>query len=65
MHTSAMRDATFFCDFQLTDSHLSHKSDMPSADGTASLMPYFLLAMLTSGVTSQPFKLTVKEGAWL
>ncbi len=48
----------------ITVSHLIHKSDIPSGEGMASRIAYFWCAILTHGVTSQPFKLTDKVGPW-
>ena len=46
----------------LTLSHLTHKSDIPSVEGTDILIPYFPEPMWMSGVISQPFKLTLIDG---
>ena len=48
--------------WNLTLSHLSHKSDMPSTEGTANFIPYLCWEILTSGVTSHPLRFTVNLG---
>lgn len=46
-----------------TVSNRSHISDMPSADGISSLIWYLFWLKLTSGVTSQPLRLTCRTGS--
>ena len=47
----------------LTVSNRSHISDMPSAEGISNLTWYLFWLKLTSGVTSQPFRLTCMTGS--
>ena len=56
--------AAIHCVYWDSDSQRSQRSDIPSAEGTESLMPYLSCAMLTSGAISHPLSPTESAAGW-